>query len=104
MEDEIYRKSGESEAVGVVSGSPLEKSRFREDPASDPIASDAEDASGPKSDALSEDGQPDTKLLMESKARFSISEGVSRGPFAERIEKLRRAIASIMERLSKTED
>ena len=100
-EGEIYRKSGESEAIGSVSGNPLEKIQS-------PDTSENSDYLAYPEKVVEQDKEPKTlgdnpdtavELLMHGKARFSVSKSSSDRPFAERIRKLRSSIASIMESL-----
>ena len=105
-EGEIYRKSGENEKIGSVSGSSLEKTRSPDNPdALDyPLSEDKDVEEVAESKVLEDIRDTRAKLLMQGKARFPVSEGVSVGPFAERIKKLRSALASIMESLGSTKD
>tara|TARA_B100000902_G_scaffold368596_1_gene392076 strand:- start:8100 stop:8423 length:324 start_codon:yes stop_codon:yes gene_type:complete len=105
-EGEIYRKSGANEAIGSVSGSPLEKTESTDQAGS--VDSSVGGDKDIEEDAVSKliEDTPDTreKLLIHGKARFSVSEGVPAGPFAERIRKLRKAVASVMEKLGHTNE
>ncbi len=105
-EGEIYRKSGENEKIGSVSGSSLEKTLPSDDPdALDYLVSEDKNVEEEAESKVLE-GITDTraKPLMQGKARFTVSEGLSAGPFAERIKKLRSALTSIMESLRSTKD
>ena len=105
-EGEIYRKSGENEGIGSISGSPIEKTLPSDNPdALDYPASEDKDIEDAAESKILDDA-PDTRvrLLMQGKARFSVSEGVSDSPFAERIKKLRSALALIRESLGSTKD
>ena len=105
-EGEIYRKSGENERIGSISGSPIEKTLPSDNPdALDYPASEDKDIEEAAESKILDD-TPDTRvrLLMQGKARFSVSEGVSASPFAERIKKLRSKVASIMESLGSTKE
>jgi len=104
MEDEIYRKSGESEAIGSISGSTFEKVPPSDVGGANPVDGDTKGVSRPESTVLSEGERSNKVSVMQNRARFSVVHGASDGPFAERIEKLRKAVASIMDRLGKTED
>ena len=105
-EGEIYRKSGENEKIGSVSGSSLEKTLPPDNPDTldYPISEDKDVEEEAESKVLEDIRDTRAKLLMQGKARFPVSEGVSAGPFAERIKKLRSALASIMESLGSTKD
>jgi len=102
-EGEIYRKSGENETIASVSGSPLEKMLPPEhsDTVDDLAGGDKDVDADRAANVLEDTSDARAMFLMEGKARFSVSEGVSAGPFAERIRKLRRALASIMESLGR---
>ena len=105
-EGEIYRKSGENEKIGSVSGSSLEKTLHPDNPDTPdyPVSEDKGVEEEAESEVLEDIRDSRAKLLMQGKARFAVSEGVSAGPFAERIKKLRSALASIMESLGSTKD
>ena len=105
-EGEIYRKSGENEKIGSVSGSSLEKTLPPDNPGAldYPASEDRDVEEEAESKVLEDIRDTRAKLLMHGKARFPVSEGVSVGPFAERIKKLRSALASIMESLGSTKD
>ncbi len=101
-EGEIYRKSGESEAIGSISGNPLEKIQSPDSSETlDYLAypeKEVEQDTGSKT--LGNNPETAAELLIHGKARFSVSKGNYDRPFAERIRKLRSSVASIMESLS----
>ena len=103
-EGEIYRKSGENEKIGSISGSSIEKTLplDNSDTLDYPASEDKDIEEAEESKALQDIPDVRAKLLMQGKARFPVSEDASAGPFAERIKKLRSTVASIMESLRST--
>ena len=98
MEGEIYRKSGKNEAIGSLSGSFKEIKLPPEKVDSSSLDYFAVE-DGPDEVFFEGPAKSKTERLTQNTARFSLSQGVSRGPFAERIRKLRKAISTIVDRL-----
>ena len=103
-EGEIYRKSGEKESIGSISGDPAEEVKPLDKASIVDFQGIDEKANQFDAVAAKESTELIAKQLIQSKARFLVSEGLASRPFANRIRKLRQAIASVMERLGHTNE